>query len=67
MGELTERLREAGAAIAGVAPTIEAAGPRLGLLTIESGINSKGYVTGGGAWPQLRLDMNRVLGVSGRG
>ena len=66
--DLTERLaRAAAAAVADLAPQLEAAGPKLGLLTIELEIDSKGRVVGGVAWPQLRLNMNRVLGVSGRG
>ena len=66
--DLTERLaRAAVAAISDIAPQLEAAGPKLGLLTIELEIDSKGRVVGGVAWPQLRLNMNRVLGVSGRG
>ena len=67
MTDLTTRLTEAAtAAIRDVAPTIEAAGPKLGLLTLELEIDSKGRVVGGEAWLQLRLNMNRVLGV-GRG
>jgi hypothetical protein len=54
------------AAIRDVAPTIEAAGPRLGLLTIELELDTKGRVVGGVAWPQLRINTNKVLGV-GRG
>ena len=54
------------AAIRDIAPTIEAAGPTLGLLTLEPEIDSKGRVVGGMAWPQLRLNMNRVLGVGER-
>ncbi len=65
--DLVTRLQDAaGAAIADIAPAIEAAGPKLGLLTLELEIDSKGRVTGATAWPQLRLNMNRVLGV-GRG
>ncbi len=65
--DLVERLQAATcAAIADVAPTLEAAGPKLGLLTLELEVDTKGEVTGGVAWPQLRLSMNRVLGVSGR-
>ncbi len=65
--DLTERLaRAAVAAIEDIAPQIEAAGPKLGLLTLELEVNTKGEVTGAPAWPQLRLNMNRVLGV-GRG
>ena len=66
--DLVERLTEAAAAaIADVMPAIKAAGPKLGLLTLELKVNTKGQVTGATAWPQLRLNMNRVLGVSGRG
>ena len=66
--DLVTRLQEAAAAaIADVAPTLEAAGPKLGLLTLELEIDSKGRVTGATAWPQLRVNMGRVLGVSGRG
>ena len=68
MGDLVTRLQEAAAAaIADVAPTIEAAGPKLGLLTLELEVNSQGQVTGATAWPQLRLNMGRVLGVGRRG
>ncbi len=52
--DLTERLaRAAVAAIADLAPQLEAAGPKLGLLTIELEVDPKGEVTGGVAWPQL--------------
>ena len=65
--DLTERLaRAAVTAIADLEPQITAAGPKLGLLTIELEIDGKGRVVGGVAWPQLRLNLNRVLGV-GRG
>ena len=68
VGDLVTRLQEAAAAaIADVAPTIEAAGPKLGLLTLELEVNSQGQVTGATAWPQLRLNMGRVLGVGRRG
>ena len=68
MTDLVEHLTEAAAAaIADVAPTLEAAGPKLGLLTLELEIDTKGRVTGAMAWPQLRVNVNRVLGVSGRG
>ncbi len=55
------------AAIADIAPQLEAAGPRLGLLTIELEIDSKGRVVGGVAWPQLRLSGAKLLGASRRG
>ena len=68
MTDLVEHLTEAAAAaIRDVAPTIEAAGPKLGLLTMELEIGTKGRVVGGVARPQLRLNMNRVLDASGRG
>ncbi len=68
MTDLTESLaRAAVAAIADIAPQLEAAGPKLGLLTIELEVDSKGRVVGGVAWPQLKINVNRVLGVSGRG
>ena len=68
MTDLVTRLTEAAAsAIADVAPTIEAAGLKLGMLTLELEVNTKGRVTGATAWPQLRLNMGRVLGVGGRG
>ena len=66
--DLTERLaRAAVAAIAAIAPRLEAAGPRLGLLTIELEMDSKGRVVGGVAWPQLRLSGAKLLGASRRG
>ncbi len=66
--DLTESLaRAAVAAIADLAPQLEAAGSRLGLLTIELEVNAKGEVTGGVAWPQLRLSGAKLLGASGRG
>ena len=64
MTDLVTRLTEAAAsAIADVAPTIEAAGLKLGMLTLELEVNTKGRVTGATAWPQLRVNVNRVLGV----
>ena len=67
MADLTERLaRAAVAAIADIAPQLEAAGPKLGLLTVELELDTKGRVVGGVAWPQLRINTNKVLGV-GRG
>ena len=50
MADLSERLaRAAVAAIAAIAPQLEAAGPKLGLLTLELEISTKGEVVGG--WP----------------
>ena len=67
MTDLTERLaRAAVAAIADNRPAIEAAGPKLGLLTLELEIDGRGRVTGGVAWTQLRINTNKLLGV-GRG
>ena len=61
--DLSEALaRAAVAAIADIAPQLEAAGPKLGLLTIELEIDSKGRVTGGVAWPQLRVNLGKLLG-----
>ena len=66
--DLAESLaRAAVAAIADLAPQLEAAGPKLGLLTIEVEVDGKGRVVGGVAWPQLRLSGAKLLGVSGRG
>ena len=66
--DLTTRLTEAAAAaIADVAPGIEAAGPRLRLLTVEVEVDGKGRVTGATAWLQKQINVNRLLGVSGRG
>ena len=66
MTDLVARLQEAAAAaIADVAPTSEAAGPKLGLLTIELEVSSKGQVTGATAWPQLRVNVSKVVGVRG--
>ena len=66
--DLAESLaRAAVAAIADIAPQLEAAGPKLGLLTIELEVSAKGEVTGGVAWPQLRLSGAKLLGASGRG
>jgi hypothetical protein len=65
--DLTESLaRAAVAAIADIAPQLEAAGPKLGLLTLELEIDTKGRVVGGVAWPQLRVNVGKLLGV-GRG
>ena len=64
MTDLSESL--ARAAVAAIAPRIEAAGPRLGLLTLELEIDSKGRVVGGVAWPQLRVNVSKLLGA-GRG
>ena len=67
MTDLTERLaRAAVAAIADIAPQIEAAGPKLGLLTLELEISTKGEVVDGVAWPQLRLSGAKLAGA-GRG
>ncbi len=61
--DLTERLaRAAVAAIADIAPQLEAAGPKLGLLTLELEIDSKGRVVGRVAWPQLRVNLGKLLG-----
>ena len=68
MTDLTECLaRAAVAAIADLEPQIEAAGSKLNLLTVELEISTKGQVIGAVAWLQLRLNMNRVLGATGRG
>ena len=65
--DLTERLQEAAAAaIADVAPGIEAAGPRLRLLTVEVEVDGKGRVTGATAWLQNQINVNKLLAV-GRG
>ncbi len=67
MTDLQDRVTEAAAAaIADVMPTLERAGPKLGLLTIELEIDPKGRVTGAVAWPQLRVNLGRLLGA-GRG
>ncbi len=64
--DLQDHLTEAAAAaIALVMPTIEAAGPRLGLLTIELEVGPRGRVTGAVAWPQLRVNLGKLLGVRG--
>ena len=64
--DLVERLTEAAAAaITGVAPAIEAAGPKLGLLTLELEVSTKGEVTGAVAWPQLRVNLGKLLGRRG--
>ncbi len=61
--DLTGRLQAAAcAAIADVAPTLEAAGPKLGLLTLELEVDTKGRVVGGVAWPQLRVSVSKLLG-----
>ncbi len=66
MTDLTERLQAAAhAAIADVAPGIEAAGSRLRLLTVEVEIDGKGRVTGATAWLQNQINVNRVLGLRG--
>ncbi len=65
--DLTTRLQEAAcAAIADVAPGIEAADSRLRLLTVEVEIDGKGRVVGATAWLQNQINVNRLLGV-GRG
>ena len=67
MTDLTERLaRAAVVAIADIEPQIEAAGSKLNLLTVELEVDSKGKVIGGVAWPQLRLNVNKLVGA-GRG
>ena len=64
MTDLTERLaRAAAAAIADIEPQLQAAGPRLSLLTIEFEIGTKGEVTHATAWPQLRVNVNKLLGA----
>jgi hypothetical protein len=66
MTDLTERLaRAAVAAIADIEPQIEAAGPKLRLLTIEFEVSTKGEVTHVMAWPQLRVNMTKLAGVRG--
>ncbi len=67
MTDLTETLaRVAVAAIADLEPQLQAAGPKLGLLTIEFEISTKGEVTHATAWPQLRVNVNKLVGA-GRG
>ncbi len=67
MTDLTERLaRAAVSAIAAIEPQLRAAGPKLGLLTIEFEIGTKGEVTHATAWPQLRVNVNKLVGA-GRG
>ncbi len=66
MSDLTEKLaRAAVAAIADLEPQITAAGPKLGLLTIEFEVSAKGEVTHAVAWPQLRVNMTKLAGVRG--
>jgi len=62
--DLVEALTAAAtAASRDVAPTLEAAAPRLGLLTLELEIDTKGRVVGGVAWPQLRLSGATLAGA----
>ena len=66
MSDLSESLaRAAVAAIADLAPQLEAAGPKLGLLTLELEVSTKGEVTGAVAWPQLRVNLGKLLGRRG--
>ena len=66
MTDLTERLAPAAvAAIADIGPQLEVAGPMLGLLTLELEICAKGEVVGGVAWPQLRVNVGKLLGARG--
>ncbi len=65
--DLTERLaRAAVAAIADIAPQLEAAGPKLGLLTIELELANGVRVKGGTAWIERAVNVNKLLGA-GRG
>ncbi len=67
MTDLTERLQAAAhAAIADVAPGIEAAGSRLRLLTVEVEVDGKGRVVGAPASFQNQINVNKLLGASGR-
>ena len=45
----------------------EAAGPRLRLLTVEVEVDGKRRVVGATAWLQNQINVNKLLGVSGRG
>lgn len=68
MSERTERLTSAAAAaIAAVGPSIEQAGSKLHTLTVEIEVDTRGTVSGAVAWVQLRVNMNRVLGLTGKG
>ena len=68
MGDLTQRLtKAAAAAIRDVGPAIAAAGPRLRLVTVEVEVGSKGQVVGATAWLENRVNVNRLLGLTGRG
>ncbi len=65
--DLTTRLQAAAcAAIADVAPTIEAAGKSTRRLTFEIQL-SGGVVKGAHCWIERGCNINRLLGVNGRG
>ena len=68
MTDLTERLQAAAcAAIADVMPAIEAEPKRVRLLTIELELANGAQVKGGTAWIERAVNVNKLLGVSGRG
>ena len=67
MSDLTERLQAAAcAAIADVAPTIEADPRKVRRLTVEHKLTNGGQVKGGTAWIEHAVNVNKLLGV-GRG
>ena len=67
MSDLTEVLTAAAtAAIRDVEPAIAASGRRLRALTVEVELDARGNVTGAVAWTQLRVNVNRLLGVGRR-
>ena len=69
MSDLTDRLTDAAAAaIRDIGLLIDAAGPRLKLVTVEVDVGTHGQLLGATAWLEIRVNVNRLLGTpAGRG
>ena len=66
--DLVDKIVEAAeAAIRDVAPGIQAAGSRLRLLIVEVEVDGRGRVVGATAWLRNQINVNKLLGTSGRG
>ena len=66
MTDLIARLTEAAtAAIADIAPGIEAAGSRLRIVTVEVEVGTKGQLVGATAWLEHWVNVNKILDVAG--
>ena len=62
MTDLIARLQAAAtAAIADIAPGIEAAGSRLRIVTVEVEVDTKGQLVGATAWLEHRVDITKLL------